>query len=181
MKSPATAALGGGPGDGAGWLGVAVLASRLPPPDGDRDGASGEAASAVSRLFGSGREVISRQLYLEADRYFHRGASHVHEQAFENHPYLRWAEHITPHDHVELAADGIDEIMPWLQMATRADPRNVEAYATAAYWLNTQGRVDAARAVLGEARERNPGTTGSRWPWGRCCTTTGCWTKPWPS
>ena len=141
------------------WAAAAGLASRLPSPAGTLTGEDGEAASAVSRLFGSGREVISRQLYLEADRYFHRGAAHVHRRAFADHPYLRWAEVIAPSAHAHLSVEGgeIEEIMPWLQLATRADPRNIDAYASAAYWLNRAGRVDAARAVLDEARVRNPG------------------------
>ena len=47
--------------------------------------------------------------------------------------------------------------MPWLYFATRADPRNVEAYAVAAYWLAGEaGRPDLAERVLDEALRNNP-------------------------
>jgi tetratricopeptide (TPR) repeat protein len=139
------------------WVAAAGLASRLPPPG--EMGADDEAAStdAVSRLFGSGREVISQHLYTEADRYFHQGVGHVHERAFQDHPYLRWAQAITPGEHVELEGESIAEIMPWLRMATKADPRNIQAYTTAAFWLGTQNDVEAANKVLEEARRMNPG------------------------
>lgn len=138
------------------WVGAAGLASRLPAPDGIAGDEGGESTDAVSRLFGSGREVISQHLYTEADRYFHQGVGHIHEQAFANHPYLRWAQAITPTEHNELRGDSIAEIMPWLRMATKANPRNIEAYTTAAFWLGTQDDVDAASKVLEEARGKNP-------------------------
>ena len=136
------------------WAAAAGLASRIPVPATQDESADGQ--SVVSRVFGSSREVISRQFYAEADRFFHKGVSGHPDRAFDDHLFLRWADAISPTRHEELQGDEIAEIMPWLRLATGADPRNVEAYSTAAYWLGARGELDAARIVLEEARGKNP-------------------------
>ena len=139
------------------WAAAAGFASRLSPLAASTSDNASDGHSVVSRIFGSSREVISKQLYIEADRYFHKGVSKSANRAFENHLFIQWGEAITPQGHDELAGDEIAEIMPWLRLAMSSDPHNIEAYSTTAYWLARQGDMDMARMVLEEARSNNPG------------------------
>ena len=136
------------------WVASAGLASRLTAPSNFGDAVDDQ--SVLSRIFGSSREVISKQLFAEADRYFHKGVSRIPNRAFENHLFIRWGDAITPMGHDELEGDDIAEMMPWLRLAATSDPRNIDSYSTIAYWLAKQGDLDMARTVLEEARSKNP-------------------------
>jgi tetratricopeptide (TPR) repeat protein len=112
----------------------------------------------MGRLFGAGRIAIGQQMVVEADRFYHKGAGHQHNSAFTNRLFQRWGEAMHPSEHEHLANRDIGEMMPWLGLALKADPHNVENYAIAAYWLaEALQRPDLAMEVLLDAQRHNPG------------------------
>jgi hypothetical protein len=146
--------------DRVAWAGLAMLwgaafalATRLTATSTGTD-----AESVAGRVFGSARVALSGSSVEQADLYFHKGIGHVREEVLGDTLYRRWASVLRPtlHEHVEGCR--VSEIMPWLRLATRMDPRNVEAYLTTAYWLRTAAkRPDLAEAVLMEAQRNSPG------------------------
>lgn len=114
------------------------------------------ASSLVHRLLGSSRSVLSRRLLFEADRYFHKGIGPMAGRHDESWVYARWAEMIAPSVHQEVQAGKIHEVLPWLELAWRADPRNYEACAAGAYWLMRDGRMSEAVRLLRGAQTANP-------------------------
>jgi tetratricopeptide (TPR) repeat protein len=92
-----------------------------------------------------------------ADTYFHRGVGHKAEMALDNSIFQRVAAQVSPDVHVHVKGTDIREIMPWLWLAIRTNPSNVEPYLIASYWLTREARKpDLAREVLQEAFRRNP-------------------------
>ncbi|MBN2162615.1 MAG: hypothetical protein JXR25_10580 [Pontiellaceae bacterium] len=107
-------------------------------------------------ILGPARELLSKGLYERADVYFHKGAEYVKEEAFES-IYQKWLHEIHPIKHVHAEGAEIEEIMPWLRLATKSNPHNVEAYLVASYWLNgAAGQPETALQVINEAIEKNP-------------------------
>jgi tetratricopeptide (TPR) repeat protein len=82
---------------------------------------------------------------------------HVRKQAFKNRFLQRLGEEISPTAHAHVEGESIAEIMPWLWLSIRANPRNLEVYLVTAFWLAGQaGRPDLALDVLAEAQHNNP-------------------------
>jgi tetratricopeptide (TPR) repeat protein len=144
------------------WAGVAtcfsgafVLAALLTAsaPIGPDEG-----GSVTDLLFGSSRRVLSAELYDRADAYFHRGVAH-REKRVERHDWIqRLRADISPEAHRHAEGLNSSEIIPWLRLATDADPHNVEAWLVASFWLETgMQRPDLAEQVLREAQRHNPG------------------------
>jgi len=114
------------------------------------------AGSVAVKALGASRVAISGQFYGAADRTFHMGVGVYRRKAFASW-FTRLGQAIAPEGHVHLQAEGVNELVPWLYLATRADPHNVEAYIVAAFWLAGEGgRPDLAERVLDEARANNP-------------------------
>lgn len=111
----------------------------------------------LGRLLGESRRAIGNSFSLEADRYFHRGVAHHKERAFTD-LIQRLRDEVQPRTHEHLSDTEINEIMPWLRFATRMDPRNVDAYIGAAFWVSDQrgGKLEQALSILDEARKKNP-------------------------
>lgn len=119
-----------------------IRADRAPTPAGTRATVAQEALSGT-------RTALARQFETTADVYFHKGVPPHRETAFENSLYQRMAAAVSPHAHVHVHGDELNEIMPWLWFAIRTDPRNLESYLIAAYWLQTNSkRPDLAHKVL---------------------------------
>jgi len=60
------------------------------------------------------------------------------------------------HTHLE-SGPGQGEVLPWLRMSAWLDPRRVESYTVAAYWLRRHlGRPRAAAGLLREGWRANP-------------------------
>ena len=115
-----------------------------------------ETDSLAIQALGASRMAVGNQLYANADRTFHMGVGVYRRPAFTS-GFMRLAQAITPEGHVHLHAESVNEMVPWLYFATRADPHNVEAYVVAAFWLAGEGgRPDLAERVLNEARANNP-------------------------
>ncbi|MEE9367681.1 MAG: hypothetical protein V3V05_02340 [Pontiella sp.] len=107
-------------------------------------------------ILGPARSLLSATLYQRADTYFHKGAPPNQEEAFES-IFQKWKEAINPTEHRHTTAAETLEIMPWLRLATKTDPHNIEPYLVACYWLNGDcGRPDLALGVIEEAVGKNP-------------------------
>lgn len=135
--------------------GLAFAISCRLPRDSFVTGAEETDSMAVKALDAS-RALMGGQLYEAADRTFHMGVGAYRPPAFTSW-FMRLGQAIAPAGHVHLQAAGVNELVPWLYLATRADPHNVEAYVVAAFWLaGDGGRPELAGRVLDEARANNP-------------------------
>lgn len=116
---------------------------------------SGEPAAALY-ILGPARALISEGLYARADLYFHKGSPPAKSEAFHSF-YQKWKNAICPTVHAHAKGREVEEILPWLRMASQSDPQNIEIYLVATYWLNGEcGRPDLAEQALMEAIETNP-------------------------
>ncbi len=142
------------------WLALAAcvagafsLACLLPKPSADGLDAEGMAGKVI----GGGRSAVSAAMYEMADNYFHKGSRKVAKSAITNDCFQKWSREISPQKHRH--AEGVDsvEILPWLRMATQADPHNVEAFLVMSFWLASGvKRADLAEQVLIDAQRMNP-------------------------
>lgn len=146
------------------WGAAFALCCRLtsePLMTGDETASPATAGSPVMtgsvalKALGATRVAMGDQLYANADRTFHMGVGVYRRPAFTSW-FMRMAQAMAPEGHAHLQAEGVNEMVPWLYFATRADPHNVEAYVVAAFWLAGEGnRPDLAERVLDEARAYN--------------------------
>ena len=131
----------------------------MPGDETDSPATAGSLAMAspvAIKALDASRMAVGDQLYEAADRTFHMGVGVYRQQAFTNW-FTRLGQAVAPERHVHLQAEGVNELVPWLYLATRADPHNVEAYVVAAFWLAGEGgRPDLAERVMSEARTNNP-------------------------
>jgi len=144
------------------WGAAFALACRLTSPSadglmpGDETDSPATAGSVAIKALSASRAATGNQLYEAADRTFHMGVGVYRRQAFTSW-FTRLGQAIEPGGHVHLHSEGVNELVPWLYLATRADPHNVEAYVVASFWLAGEGgRPDLAERVLKEARANNP-------------------------
>ena len=120
------------------------------------EGESGE-RSVAAALFGESRLALSGHFYEMADMYFHRGVEHIREEAFSDGFFQKIYAEFSPRKHVHVAGHDVNEIMPWLKLAIRMDPHNVELYTVTAFWLATEGgHPNIALNVLHQALAHNP-------------------------
>ncbi len=69
----------------------------------------------------------------------------------------RFGRHFSVAEHVHLEKGNEREMLPWLKLTADLDPKNIEAYTVAAYWLRERlGKVDEAERFLREGLRRNP-------------------------
>lgn len=107
-------------------------------------------------ILGPARSLLSASLYERADVYFHKGAPYHRDEAFHG-LFQQWKDAICPTLHSHAEGREIEEILPWLRLATKSDPHNIEVYMVASYWLNSEcQRPDLAKEAIQEAMERNP-------------------------
>lgn len=119
---------------------------------------SGTAPEMTDWLLGESRQALSVNLYNEADLYFHKGVAHRESIIPIPGPFQHWQADITPAQHVHAEGAASAEILPWLKLAMRADPHNVDAFLVSSFWANTGlHRQDLAREILNEAQRLNPG------------------------
>jgi len=141
------------------WGAAFALCCRLtsePLMPGEETDSPAMAGSVAVKALGASRVAVGDQLYANADRTFHMGVGVYRRSAFTSW-FTRLGLDLVPEGHVHLQAEDVNELVPWLYLATRADPHNVEAYVVAAFWLAGEGnRPDLAEHVLDEARANNP-------------------------
>ncbi|MBU1694442.1 MAG: tetratricopeptide repeat protein [Verrucomicrobia bacterium] len=136
------------------WMVAFSLACRLAPRQANVTPTGTD--SAVGRVLGVSRVAFGQSFYVGADDFFHRGVARQYTQVFTNRLFQRWGAAIRPSGHIHTEGYSVSEIIPWLRMATTADPENVEAFLTMAYWLTRLNRLDAAEQVLREAQRLHP-------------------------
>jgi len=141
------------------WGGVFALSCRLAVFPGDPEEGTRVSPSFAGALLSEGRLALHHEAYEMADTYFHKGVGHLHETAFHDHPFQRVRREVAPDRHVHLHGADVREILPWLWMAIRMDPSDVETRLVTAFWLaHGAGRPDLAEQVLREARVNTPGS-----------------------
>jgi tetratricopeptide (TPR) repeat protein len=59
-----------------------------------------------------------------------------------------------------MPASEVQEILPWLKLATEMNPQYVDAYRVGYYWLRRLHKPAQARDFLLEGLRNNPGNTG---------------------
>lgn len=114
---------------------------------------------SLGRLIGSAEEGIGDTLFVKADLYFHGGAMEEGDApaAAPDDWIARINSRIQPTEHRHLETDEQKEMLPFFAMATKLDPRNIEAVLTTAYWLNNRfGKTDEAIGVLQKGERDNP-------------------------
>lgn len=129
---------------------IACRLSALSPSD-------SRSESVTGLLFGESRRALSADFYQEADTFFHRGVGHIEQRAITNDWIQTWRESLSPTVHLHTEGNAVAEILPWLKMATEADPHNVEAFLVMSFWVTTGlNRPDLADQILADARRLNP-------------------------
>ena len=92
-----------------------------------------------------------------ADQYFHKGVKHLRPRAFNNSIFQKVADEISPKVHAHLLGTEVTEMLPWLWLAIQTNPRRLDTYLVAAFWLATDAqRPDLALNVLDEAQRNVP-------------------------
>ncbi len=133
------------------------------------------AQDALNRFIGGIKEGIGDTLFLKADAYFHGGVSghgaesavdlvkegQIHETHAETADKSDWISKINhevkAHEHYHLKRDEKKEMLPFLALATRLDPYNIDAILTTSYWLSDHlGKDKEAIEVLEKGIENNP-------------------------
>ena len=140
-------------------------------------------------LFGDVRMLIGRRMIGKADEYFHGGVTDIDCSFWDGHHHHGHDDHHDHGDNGEegeahgeaapvhapwsfvtrairlpsierhLEGESTREILPWLWAALRVDSGNINAYANAAYVLDSlYGDKDKSLAVLEEGLAANPGS-----------------------
>lgn len=142
-------------------------------------------AGVFVALMGDSRRLFADHFFSMADAYFHsgfyptvfdrakRGESHLKEEAHEHEgadhdehdsflgPPKDWIErfgrHFFPTVHTHLNGGNEREILPWLKLSAEMDPKRIDTYVTASYWLRTTLNKPAeAEQFLREGLRANP-------------------------
>ena len=100
----------------------------------------------------------------------HTEAGHVHDencQHGEEHDFLgkpkdpldAFTRNFFVSKHTHLTEKGTNmpkEILPWLQLSARLDPKLIESYTVGAFWLRELGKKEEAEKFLREGLRNNP-------------------------
>jgi tetratricopeptide (TPR) repeat protein len=110
--------------------------------------------SVADKVFGTSRMFLGNYFYFQADEQYHGGYKHKHSEAFEDTVFQKALKEVSPRKEVHMTGRAVDEMMPWLWFAIRADPHNADVYLVTAFWLASDdvGRPDMAHKVLKEAQ-----------------------------
>ena len=89
------------------------------------------------------------------------GAQHHPENSSFLGPPVDWIErfgrNFIPNVHTHLEGANAREILPWLRLSADLDPKRIETYVTAAYWLRARmNKPLEAEAFLREGLKENP-------------------------
>lgn len=160
------------------WLAVFSLSCQVStflPASGDVGG-----RSVLLNILGRTRVMMSGELFLVADSYFHRGQRAAKPTPWDNTFLKRASTALHPTQHMHLSGDHIKEMMPWLWFSLKADPSNVDAHLTVAFWLSRAlGHTEEAEDVLRLAQINNPGAISIYAERGRNYLRDGQWDKAW--
>jgi hypothetical protein len=83
-----------------------------------------------------------------------------HDETFLGQPkdwIERFGWHFYPNIHTHLHNGNEREILPWLKLSAELDPKRIDTFITAAYWLRTRlQKPDEAERFLREGLNANP-------------------------
>jgi hypothetical protein len=83
-----------------------------------------------------------------------------HEETFLRPPrdwIERFGRHFYPTVHTHLSNGNEREILPWLKLSAEMDPKRIDTYVTAAYWLRTKlHKPNEAEQFLRQGLRANP-------------------------
>ena len=145
-----------------------------------------QSGGALKILLGDSRRLFASQLFEQADISFHSGyypsifdrrdktkhenlavgapedEEHEKEEDFLGKP-SDWIDGFGRHfkivKHTHLEHGNEREILPWLKLSADLDPKRVETYTVASYWLrNRLGKVAEAEQFLRDGLRANPGS-----------------------
>ena len=112
---------------------------------------------AATAFLGESRMGLAGHCYEVADLYFHRGVPHRDAEGISGTWFQQLLARTSPAAHVHLNGQDVRELLPWLRLATRMDPHNVDTILVAAFWLATDAaRPDLAQQMLQNAQVDNP-------------------------
>lgn len=159
----------------AGGILMLVLSSMLIP---QFQTATPQSGDVLAQVMGGTADFAAQQAYQEADIYFHAGVRLKcnHEGPREDHcdgrddepvaqpqqdlPLIGWVQTMqnatTPKGHRHLSNADSKEMLPWFVLATRLNPRNVEAWSTGTYWFYRSGQTAQAEDFINAGVRNNP-------------------------
>jgi len=136
------------------WITGSSLAVRLSSLPSFHQGGS---ESIVARLLGRSASAAAEYSLAQADVVFHGGRPRYRALAFDDNPFQILWRQIASTGHIHLEGAAVGEALPWLQMATRLDPHNVEYSLIASFLLLSEiKKPKEAMKVLLEAQANNP-------------------------
>jgi tetratricopeptide (TPR) repeat protein len=163
-----------------------TLATVLDAPFSRLRAKTDTSAGMLTALMGDSRRMFANHFFSMADAYFHSGFyptifdqaraeehSHLseesqeeaghdehHEETFLKPPtdwIERFGRHFYPTVHTHLSNGNEREILPFLKLSAEMDPKQIEAYVTAAYWLRTKlHKPEEAERFLRQGLAANP-------------------------
>lgn len=115
----------------------------------------------VAAIVGKSRLGLSSHFYRVADTYFHKGVEETRKIALENSFFLRISRELSPRKIAHVSGSEMQDMIPWLWLAVRLEPHNIEAYLVAAFIAGAElGRHDLAHQIIAEGRLNNPRNHG---------------------
>jgi tetratricopeptide (TPR) repeat protein len=145
-----------------------------------------QSGSLMAKLLGESRRLFANHFFTKADISFHSGyypsifdqarqaqeremavahggaheGEHEEEADFLKPPkdwIDRFGRHFRITEHTHLEGEKAREMLPWLKVSAELDPKRVETYTVAAYWLRRSlGKPDEAERFLREGLRANP-------------------------
>ena len=113
--------------------------------------------SVSENLLGENRFLLGRWLYNKADQYFHKGVSRQYTENLANNPFQKTYHLLVPNKHVHIEGHNAAEMLPWLQLALKMNPHDIQTHLISAFWLaNKCKRPDLAHTILQKAQWDNP-------------------------
>lgn len=113
--------------------------------------------SSAGVILGESRMAFGQYFRRMTNLYNHRGFEARRKAAFNDSIFQKWREHAAPQEHLHLEGIDAKEMLPWLWLAIKMDPHNIENYLVAAFSISTSiKRPDVAHQILLEAQRKNP-------------------------
>lgn len=158
-----------------------ALAAMLDPMFAGIEQRANPSATILGALVGDSRRLFANESYAMADAYYHSGfyptifdhvnhGNHADLAGREDDPndddsfmgpprdwVDKFGRHFYPTVHTHLHDGKQREILPWLELSVELDPKQINAYVTAAYWLRRSlHRSDEAERFLRQGLRANP-------------------------
>ena len=132
-----------------------VLACRLTVSGVVQD--SGRGDDALEDLLGGSRMLVGGMAINRADLYLHRGLTGIDTTAFSNRWFQRLSAAVSPNivQHRE-GPEGMKVVLPWVTLAARAAPTNVDYVLTQTFLFRSIGNPQRALQEIVRVRASQP-------------------------